>query len=300
MEENKIIKYPPYSTEDINPHSKEIDALPLEENIQIMNDENLQVIGAINAARCSITKAINDAIGAIQSGRNLVYIGAGTSGRLGVLDASEIPPTFNVSTDVVRGIIAGGDRAITEAVEGAEDDEDAGVKAVSGIREGDMLLGISASGETPFTIAALREGKRLGAKCWLLTCNDVGYDFLDGVIKLVVGPEIIAGSTRLKAGTATKIVLNMISTAAMIKLGKVYKDYMVDVVPSNKKLRDRALKIIQDITGCEIKDAEMLLDKSGGNAKTAILMYRKGLSYEDAKGLLERSGNSLREALTKG
>ena len=160
-----------------------------------------------------------------------------------------------------------------------------------------MLLGISASGTTPYTLAALKEGKRRNAKCWLLTCNDVKYDFLDGIIKLPVGPEIIDGSTRLKGGTATKIVLNMISTAAMIKLGKVYKGYMADVIPSNKKLRDRAIRIIQEITGCSTEDAETYLDKSGGNAKTAILMYRKKLNFEDAKDLLKRSGGSLRMAL---
>ncbi len=284
-------------TEDLNPHSKEIDTLSAEEIIRIMNDGNLRVAEAIHAAKDSISHAIHDAIATIQSGRNLTYIGAGTSGRLGVLDASEIPPTFGVSPDVVRAIMAGGEGALTESVEGAEDDEDAGIQAVSTVRNRDMLLGIAASGSTLFTIAALKEGKRRGAKCWLLTCNDVGYDFLDGTIKLIVGPEIIAGSTRLKGGTATKIVLNMISTVAMIKLGKVYKGYMIDVLPSNKKLRARAVGIIQEITGCRIEEAEAFLDKAGGNAKTAIVMYMKGLSHEGAKELLEKSENSLRKAL---
>ena len=275
----------------------DIDTLPIEEIVRIMNDENLHVNRAIHSARKSISHAIHDAITAIQSGMSLIYIGAGTSGRLGVLDASEVPPTFGVSTDVIKAIIAGGNKALTEAIEGAEDDEEAGIKAVAGVGEGDMLLGISASGTTPYTLAALKDGKRRNAKCWLLTCNDVKYDFLDGIIKLPVEPEIIAGSTRLKAGTATKIVLNMISTAAMIKLGKVYKDYMADVIPSNKKLRDRAIRIIQEITGCSTEDAEIYLDKSAGNAKTAILMYRKKLNFEDAKDLLKRSGGSLRMAL---
>ena len=275
----------------------DIDTLPIEEIVRIMNDENLHVNRAIHSARKSISHAIHDAITAIQSGMSLIYIGAGTSGRLGVLDASEVPPTFGVSTDVIKAIIAGGNKALTEAIEGAEDDEEAGIKAVAGVGEGDMLLGISASGTTPYTLAALKDGKRRNAKCWLLTCNDVKYDFLDGIIKLPVEPEIIAGSTRLKAGTATKIVLNMISTAAMIKLGKVYKGYMADVIPSNKKLRDRAIRIIQEITGCSTEDAEIYLDKSAGNAKTAILMYRKKLNFEDAKDLLKRSGGSLRMAL---
>lgn len=284
-------------TEEINPHSRFLDTLPVDEIISHMNYENLRVMNTINSAKGSITAAIHDAVTAIQSGGSLIYIGAGTSGRLGILDASEIPPTFGVSPEVVKAIIAGGERAITNAVEGAEDDEDAGIKAVSGIGEKDMLLGITASGSTPFTISALKEGKRRGAKCWLMTCNDVTYDFPDGIINLPVGPEIIGGSTRLKAGTITKLVLNMISTAAMIKLGKVYKGYMVDVIPSNRKLRKRALRIIEEITGCDSGEAETLLDKSGGNAKTSILMYMKGLSCEDAGELLKLSGDSLRKAL---
>lgn len=284
-------------TEEINPHSKYLDTLPVDELIALMNYEGLRVMNTINSAKGSIAAAINDAVTAIQSGGSLIYIGAGTSGRLGVLDASEIPPTFGVSPGVVKAIIAGGERAITSAVEGAEDDEDAGIKAVSGATHKDMLLGITASGSTPFTISALKEGKRRGAKCWLLTCNDVTYDFPDGIINLPVGPEIIGGSTRLKAGTTTKVVLNMISTAAMIKLGKVYKGYMVDVTPSNRKLRKRALGIIQDITECSSEEAETLLDKSGGNAKTSILMYMKGLSCDEAKALLKLSGDSLRKAI---
>lgn len=284
-------------TEETNPHSKEIDALPIEEIIRIMNEENLLVTEAVKAAGDSISMAVKDAVSAIRSGGRLIYIGAGTSGRLGVLDASEIPPTFNVSPDVVRGMIAGGNRALTEAIEGVEDDAEAGIQTVADVTDKDMLIGITASGTTPFTLAALKEGKRRGAKCRLLTCNDVEYNFPDGIIKLLAGPEIIAGSTRLKAGTATKIVLNMISTAAMIQLGKVYKGYMVDVVPSNKKLRGRAARIIREITGCRDEEAETLLDRSGGNAKTAILMHLKGLNCEEAKDLLERSDGSLRKAL---
>ena len=236
------------STEETNPHSKEIDALPIQEIIRIMNEENLLVTEAVRAASDSISLAVRDAVNAIRSGGSLIYIGAGTSGRLGVLDASEIPPTFNVSPDMVRGIIAGGNRALTEAMEGAEDDTEAGIEAVADVTDKDMLIGITASGTTPFTLGALKEAKRREAKCWLLTCNDVEHNFLDGIIQLLAGPEIVAGSTRLKAGTATKIVLNMISTTAMIQSGKVYKGYMVDVVPSNKKLRIRAIRIIREIT----------------------------------------------------
>ncbi len=284
-------------TDDINPNSRYSDGLPVDEIITLMNYESLSVMNTINGARSAIAAAINDAVNAIQSGGSLIYAGAGTSGRLGILDASEIPPTFGVSPDIIKAVIAGGELAITSAVEGAEDDVDAGIKAVSGISGRDMLLGITASGSTPFTISALREGKRRGAKCWLLTCSDVSYDFPDGIINLPVGPEFIGGSTRLKAGTATKVVLNMISTAAMIKLGKVYKGYMVDVIPSNRKLRKRAIGIIKDITGCSAGEAETLLDRSGGNAKTSIVMYLKGLGCDDAKALLKQSGDSLRKAL---
>lgn len=287
-------------TEEINPLSENIDALSVPEIIRIMYKENQCVVDAVKSAGDSIERIISEVVRTIKSGGSLIYIGAGTSGRLGVLDASEMPPTFGVSSDIVKGIIAGGKKALTDAVEGAEDDEAAGVSAIAGIRSGDMLIGISASGKTPFTISALKEGKRRGAVCWLLECNDAEYEFLDGVIKLPVGPEIVAGSTRLKAGTATKMVLNMISTAAMIKLGRVYKGYMIDVIPSNIKLKNRANRMIQEITGCGIEEAEELLIKSGGNAKTAVLMYMKKLSSEDAVSMLESSDGSLRDALEHG
>ncbi|MEW6162438.1 MAG: N-acetylmuramic acid 6-phosphate etherase [Nitrospirota bacterium] len=287
----------PMSTEDIDPRFADIDLFSVEEIIGIMNDEDLHVVKAVKDAKDSISMATKDAINTIVSGGSIVYVGAGTSGRLGMLDASEMQPTFNLPTNIIRAIIAGGEKAITTAVEGAEDDEDAGRKAVSEIKEKDMLLGITASGSTPFVISALREGKRRGAKCWLLTCSNKEYDFPDGVIRVFVGPEIIAGSTRLKAGTATKIVLNMISTITMIKLGRVYKGYMVDVVPSSKKLKVRALRMIQDTTGCGYEDAKAFLEKSGGSAKIAIVMYIKKLSYEDAIDLLEKMGGSLRKAL---
>src|SRR3989304_7534675 len=162
-------------TEETNPHSKEIDALPIQEIIRIMNEENLLVTEAVRAASDSISMAVRDAVNAIRSGGRLIYIGAGTSGRLGALDASEIPPTFSVSPDVVRGMVAGGNRALTE---GIEDDAEAGIQTVAGITDRDMLIGITASGTTPFTLAALKEAKRHGPKCWLLTCNDIAYDFL--------------------------------------------------------------------------------------------------------------------------
>ncbi len=234
---------------------------------------------------------------AIRSGGHFVYIGAGTSGRLGVLDASEMPPTFSVSPRIIRGVIAGGRKAITHVVEGAEDDGNAGTEAGSGLAENDMLLGISASGKTPFVIAALKAAKRSGARCWLLTCNKVTYRFLDGMIFIPVGPEIIAGSTRLKAGTATKMALNMISTVAMTKLGRVYKGYMIDVVPINKKLKERSVAIVRKITGCGDKEAQALLADSRVNVKVALLMNLKRLTYKEARARLKKTGGLLREAL---
>ncbi|MEC4686190.1 MAG: N-acetylmuramic acid 6-phosphate etherase [Nitrospirota bacterium] len=285
------------STEDLNPSAIEIDLLSVEEIIHIMNEENLAAVQAVNKAGDSISSAVKDAVITIKSGGRLVYVGAGTSGRLGILDASEIPPTFGEAPGVIKAVMAGGEAALTTSVEGAEDNRLAGKHAVADITARDMLLGISASGKTPFVLSALMEGKDQGARCWLLTCNDIEYDFLDGVIKVIVGPEIVAGSTRLKAGTATKMVLNMISTTAMVKLGKVYKGYMIDVVPSNRKLKDRAVRIIMDLTGCSREEAGTLLQSSGGNAKTAVLMYLKGLDYDNARRLLNESGGSLRKAL---
>ncbi len=285
------------SSEDLNPSAIEIDLLSVEEILHIMNEENLAAAGAVGKARDAIAAAVKDTVTTLRSGGRLVYVGAGTSGRLGVLDASEIPPTFGEAPGVIKAVMAGGDSALTTAVEGAEDDTSAGKDAVADITERDMLLGISASGKTPFVLSALMEGKDRGARCWLLTCNDIDYDFLDGIIKVLVGPEIVAGSTRLKAGTATKMVLNMISTTAMVKLGRVYKGYMVDVVPSNRKLKDRAVRIIMDLTGCSREEASVLLRMSGGNAKTAVLMYLKCLDRDAAGRLLKESGGSLRKAL---
>ncbi len=285
------------STEDLNPSAEEIDILPIEEVIRLMNAENLAAAEAVSKAGDSIAAAVKDAVSTIGGGGRLLYVGAGTSGRLGVLDASEIPPTFGEAPDVIRAVIAGGEAALTAAVEGAEDDRTAGRKAAADITARDMILGISASGKTPFVLSALKEGKNRGARCWLLTCNDIDHDFLDGTIRVMVGPELVAGSTRLKAGTATKMVLNMISTTAMIRLGKVYRGYMIDVVPSNRKLKDRALRIIMDLAGCGREEAAALLQGSGGSAKTAVLMCLKGLDRDDALRLLKESGGSLRKAL---
>ncbi|MBF0566347.1 MAG: N-acetylmuramic acid 6-phosphate etherase [Nitrospirae bacterium] len=287
-------------TEDLNPKSVEIDALSINGIVEAMEGENAAVFSAVRAARHSISKAVEDVVAAIRAGGSLVYVGAGTSGRLGVLDASEMPPTFNVAPGLVRAIMAGGQKAVTTSVEGAEDCVENVDEAIDSVTEKDVLIGITASGTACFVLESLRKAKLRGTRTWLLTCNDVTYDFPDGTIYLPTGPEIVAGSTRLKAGTATKIALNTISTAAMIRLGRVYCGFMVDVVPSNDKLKRRAIRIIKEIAGVDDRLAVKLLAESGGNAKTAILMHLRGATREQALARLDLSGGSLREALALG
>jgi N-acetylmuramic acid 6-phosphate etherase len=294
---NPIGRRPPLpGPEDANPASKGLDALPVADILRLMHGEDLAAVSAVGKILADVEKAVDDAISAISGGGRVFYIGAGTSGRLGVLDAAEVRPTFG--SDRFRAILAGSGRAMAEAEEGAEDDEGAGMKAAGEIRAGDMALGISASGRTPFVVAALQEAKARGARSWLLTCDArAGHDFVDGTMVVSTGPELVAGSTRLKAATATKLVLNMLSTASMAKLGGVHDGLMIDVVPSNKKLVARAEGIIAQVTGCGAEEAAELLRRSGMRAKVASLMKLKGLSKEDAEGLLEKSGGSLRGAL---
>jgi len=293
-------------TEGTNPASKDLDTRSIAEIIEIMNLEDRKVVDAVAQARGQIEKAIEAVVETFNKGGRLFYVGAGTSGRLGVLDASECPPTFSVDPEMVQGIIAGGDTALRKAVEGAEDDEEAGRQAihVHDVREGDTVIGISASGLAAYVRGALEEAKMLGAKTWLLTCNpkivssmqDLAF-MIDGMIAVDTGPEIIAGSTRLKAGTATKFVLNMITTVSMVKMGKVYGNLMVDVNPTNKKLRDRAMRIISEATGCEMGEAAELLEKSGNRPKAAILMKIKGIGKETAEKIILEKNGFLREAM---
>lgn len=282
--------------EDANPASEGLDALPVAEILRLMHGEDLVAVSAVGKILADVEKAVEDATAAIEGGGRVFYIGAGTSGRLGVLDAAEVRPTFG--SDRFRAILAGGGKAMVEAQEGAEDDEEAGTKAAGEIGLGDMALGISASGRTPFVVAALREAKARGARSWLLTCDGTAsHPFVDGTLLLATGPELVAGSTRLKAATATKLVLNMLSTATMAKLGGVHDGLMIDVVPSNRKLVARAEGIIARITGCGEEEAAELLRRSGMRAKVASLMKLRGVSREEAEGLLKRSGGSLRRAL---
>lgn len=290
-------------TEGINPASRDLDTRSIAEIIEIMNNEDKRAVDAVYQAREMIERAIEAAVETFNHGGRLFYVGAGTSGRLGVLDASECPPTFSVDAEMVQGIIAGGDIALRNAVEGAEDDEEAGRQAIheNRVRHGDMVIGISASGLAAFVSGALEEARMIGGKAWFLTCNrrvdPFIEQFIDGVIAIDTGAEVIAGSTRLKAGTATKLVLNMITTISMVRTGKVYGNLMVDVNPTNRKLKDRAVRIISGVTGCDMDEAGELLERSGNRPKVAIVMKMKGTEKETAEKLLAEHRGFLREAM---
>ena len=257
---------------------------------------------AVEAESEAIADAIELCVAAFRTGGRLFYAGAGTSGRLGVLDASECPPTFSTSPEMVQGIIAGGDIALRRSVEGEEDKPDSGMRAVRErhFTPQDVLVGITSSGQTPYVIGALKEAHTIGATTIFLCCVPPPEELKSWVthfITPIVGPEIIAGSTRLKAGTATKLVLNMLTTVSMIKLGKVYNNLMVDVHASNTKLVARSVRIVQAVTGVDAAVAEATLARADGRAKLAIVMLAKGLNPTDANTLLEKHGGFLRQIL---
>jgi len=293
--------------------ARPLDLLSTSEIISLMDKTDSRAMKAVENARKAIARAAGDAAHAIGRGGRLIYVGAGTSGRLGVLDASECPPTFSSGPEQVVGVIAGGRKALTEAVEGAEDNMAAGRREMARLDVGpaDMVVGITASGTTPYVLAALDEAGRLGARVWLLTCGK-NAALAPGtsprtnpaaplnVIHLDTGKEVIQGSTRLAAGTATKLALNRITTAAFIRLGKVYGDLMVDVMPTNAKLVKRAAGIIMEVTGCSEGEAALFLKRSGGNAKVAVVMLVKCLTRAKAERLLKEKGGFLREAIKEG
>jgi len=266
-------------TEQSNPASERIGELPTAEMLAVMNRADSEVAGAVAAEIPRIAAAVDAIAALLNKGGHLAYIGAGTSGRLGVLDASECPPTFNVPTDLVRGIIAGGERALTRAAEGVEDDPEAGARDLlaSGFGPGDALVGIAASGRTPYVLGAIAAARKLGALTAGISCtlDSELSRAVDYPIEPKPGPEILTGSTRLRAGTATKMVLNMISTGVMIKLGYVYGNLMVNVQPTNRKLEDRARRIIEQAAGVSPERAAELLDASGRNVRSAIEMAKK-------------------------
>ena len=288
-------------TERQNQNSLRIDSKPIEEIIDIFNKEDESALAAVAKEKENIARAVEMIVEAFRSGGRLFYVGAGTSGRLGVLDASECPPTFGVDREMVQGIIAGGYEALIRSIERAEDYPEEGAFAVRGrnINSRDVVIGISTSGMAPFVIGALEEAHRLGAKTGFLTCNppEDEMPFVDVFIVPVVGPEIIAGSTRLKAGTATKLVLNMLSTISMIKIGKVYDNLMVDVMVWNAKLVKRARNLVSRIAGVDSDRADQLLRAAQGSVKVAIVMAKKHVGYAEAIRLLEESEGFLRKVI---
>lgn len=284
-------------TEQRNPNSAGIDQRATLEILEIMNDEDAAVTGAVRRALPAIATAIDMITERLRSGGRLFYVGAGTSGRLGVLDAVECVPTFSVSPEMVQGVIAGGEAALTRSVEGAEDRPEGGSNDLMarGLTARDAVVGIAASGRTPYVVGALIYARHIGAGTAGISCNSPApvLDAADIPIAALVGPEILTGSTRLKAGTAQKLILNMISTTTMIKLGKVYNNLMVDVKVSNQKLADRARRIVSEVTGVSTEEAAALLHQTRNEVKPAIVMALLGVSAEEARAQLEAAHGML-------
>ncbi len=280
-------------TEQPNPASKDIDTKSVDEILKIINDEDKLVPLRVEPAIPQIAAVVEATVRAFKQGGRLFYVGAGTSGRLGVLDASECPPTFGVSRELVQGIIAGGQEALTRSIEWAEDNEEAGAGdlAAKGINSKDVVVGITASGQAPYVIGAMKKGHEAGAVVGAISCNRKSkiFQYADHSIFLDVGPEIVAGSTRLKSGTAQKLVLNMITTASMIRMGKVYNNLMVDLVPVNKKLVERSIRLIVTATGCDRDLAEKAFEASGHHPKSAIVSVLLDIPAEEAKNLLDKN-----------
>lgn len=290
------------TTEHRNSRSRHLDRVSIPGAFDLINREDAGIAAAVAAARADICAAIELVVAALRSGGRLIYVGAGTSGRLGVLDATECPPTFLTDPQMVQGIIAGGPAALTRSVEGAEDRPEDGAQAIEEreVSASDVVFGIATGGTTPFVHGALAEARRRGAKTVFLACvpNDQVADEADVSIRVITGPEVITGSTRMKAGTATKMVLNMVTTIAMVRLGKVYENLMVDVNTSaNAKLVDRGTRIIQTVTGLDHEAARTLLDAAGGRVKTALVMHARGLDREAAERMLAEVGGRAGRAL---
>jgi len=288
-------------SEERNPNSMEIDLLPTAEVLRAINCEDRSVPDAVGKVITEIARAVDRIVDAFGNGGRLIYLGAGTSGRLGVLDAAECPPTFGVPADMVIGLIAGGADALARAAEGAEDDREEGAAALKGVglTQKDVVVGIAASGRTPYVVGGLTYAKALGATTIALSCNQDSAiaRIADIAILPVVGPEVLAGSTRLKSGTAQKLVLNMLTTASMIRLGKCYQNLMVDLSPTNVKLIARATRIVMLATGCAAEQAEEALKRTDNDVKLAILMTVTGMPIEEAKLALRSAGGFLRKAI---
>jgi N-acetylmuramic acid 6-phosphate etherase len=290
------------TTEQCNSESAQLDQMNSLEIVQLMNRQDHRVVEAVAQQAEVIAKTVDAIVEHIREGGRLVYIGAGTSGRLGVLDASECPPTFNTRPEMVVGVIAGGLPALTTAIEGAEDHGDSAIRDLERINLGnkDVLIGIATSGRTPYVIAGLEYAEKVGALPIGLCCNQ-GSEMervARWVIAVVVGPEILSGSTRLKAGTATKMVLNMLTTASMVQLGKTYGHWMVDLRATNRKLKDRSVRIVAAITGLSQDAASRVLMHCDGEVKTAIVSQKLGVAPDQARLRLQRTAGRLRAALS--
>jgi len=289
------------STERRNPRTRGIDLLPTREMLRALNREDAGVARAVAYAIPQIARAVHAAAAALRCGGRLIYVGAGTSGRLAALDASECPPTFGVRRNMVLALIAGGRRALTKAVEGAEDYAAAGARDLRRVRcsKRDVVAGLSASGRTPYVLGALRHARRAGAQTIAITCNRGTPVGRAAEISIVAetGPEAIAGSTRLKAGTAQKLILNMLSTGTMIRLGRVYDNWMAGVAQSNRKLRGRALALLSEASGTSAAEARRSLAAAGGDLRVALVMRKSGLSRRGAKSALAAAGDDLRAAV---
>ncbi|HUX60072.1 MAG TPA: N-acetylmuramic acid 6-phosphate etherase [Ignavibacteriaceae bacterium] len=290
------------SSEKRNPKSMNIDTASTSDILRIINEEDKFVPLAVEKEIPYITQAVEIIVDALQKGGRLLYFGAGTSGRLGVIDAAECPPTFGTSPEMIEGIIAGGKDAMFVAQEGVEDHESNGVEDVikAKVSPKDVVCGIAASRRTPYVIGAVKKAKELGAKTLFVTSNpreNFNIKEVDVAICPYVGPEVIMGSTRMKSGTAQKLVLNMLTTASMIRLGKVYENMMIDLQMTNKKLVERSKKIVMIITGVSYEDASKFLTLAGGHVKTALVMIKANVTADEAKRMLKDSGGFVRKAI---
>ncbi len=295
------INYSKLPTEQSNLRSRTIDRLPIEKVIDLINKEDSSVPKAVAKVKDSISQGVRLIVTSLKDGGRLFFAGTGTSGRLGVIEAAECPPTFNTPPSLVQAVIAGGKKAVFRSQEGAEDRYDEAFQIFNRkLKEKDVLVGIAASGVTPFVRGALEAAKKKGVSTILVTCNAklASKKLIDCLIAPSVGPEVISGSTRLKAGTATKLVLNMLTVTSMIQVGKVYQNWMVDLQPKSKKLKARALRLIERLGVVSSKDAELYLRKANNRTKLAILMAKKSLDYKEASSRLKATAGFLQKALS--
>jgi N-acetylmuramic acid 6-phosphate etherase len=294
-------KWQSLPTEQINPSTLAIDKLPATDIVEQMLNEDRKMLAAVQREKDRIAVGVEIITQALRKNGRIIFIGAGTSGRLGVLESAEMPPTFGTDPDIVQAIMAGGQNAVLRAREGVEDNYEEGARSINRLRPAtrDVVIGVSASGMTQFVRGALTRARRAGSKIIFVTCDPSTelQTFVDLTIAPAVGPEVIAGSTRLKAGTATKLVLNMLTTAAMIRIGKTYGNLMVDVQMGSEKLRDRARRIIVIVTGLDYDEADKLLRRAHWNVKAAIVMQKTGLSYNQALSRLRRAHDFVRDAI---